>query len=1171
MITLSTLVLFQNCTPANFTALKSNDDRGGFGEPICPDPENPACVIPPPPSCRGFDAIPIGDVVIPFGQASQNVSITGTLGQARGPIQWEVPGANPATNVGLVVNFEVAPRRQPYTVTARSSDNVCVDSFSFQVSQGQCTNPSATQIQANITTPLDSRRINTPILFAIPNFSNLQNVEVSYDNKVTYSPVSRSEFTHTFTTTGNFTVWLKAKDRNCENILEVQVPITILPEVCVPDVTTLMAERITSDPRSGSPVEFRVNTDFNLLENNRVEVICDPGMVSYYGQGDRILCNYPASQQDIEKLVTIRAIGKKCRNNLETNFEFLLKKQCDALPAIQVAVAPSQSVFPTTSVQFTVANAAAYNRAGVTFNWNLGNGTTGSGTSIPATTYPLTTAEEDIAATQGVLRNTRFYLQSTDPTICVPNDLQIPITVRLTSQTQEFVVGQQTSKPPVKLFFIVDNSNTMRDDQQRLSQSFGTLFSQANSANLTQFNTSTWVFNTAQKNDPWMSARDDFGHPRPSELEYYYNSNISAANLTPEQISTQVTSNRLLTPLTSQQYNPDGSYEYIQNCQLGTLDGARATSNGIDPGTPSCTYGHVSGDVIGYRNSAGSGAQFYQFDIMPVSLLRAGPGGANALPQLVSRSSSLPMGANPALVSQYSQDFSERVSILNPFLYSSEKWDPILTQHESGLCAAARILQSGQYIQQGDQASFVIVSDENDQDPMGNNCLSASGNVTIEYGRCAQRGTRFGYQTPASCRMDYPNSVRLTYSWRVFRAYVTQNICTQYDDQGNCVRYTQSGHYINLPGTSGNPVEYCNTYEAQNPGSQCSYNDESGTLTRPFVPNLVSGGACDSATEQQLVSTVSSYVRNSCRVSGYNLTYAESSQHGSSEAICRAELLVRQPYCANVTNPSVCRSFLDRDYATLEVPVTGLSCDSQCPAGQSSYCGTRSIRERINALSPGSNCSVISSNTAMTGSSFMGPEISFAPNVPVSARCEASRVWSATRTQQIETNTYVATNTQGQRVSLKDYILEKTNVLAAAGLKPTFSTFTLKQGDTPGAGESVGTAYIDLVNSVGMPSLSFSLNQQDFTYPMQVLSQYIQTILSTVFDFNLPGGARIRTLTWERTGQTPRPVRADSYQLSGGRIEFLDVDTVASGVQIWLADGTKISLQLNDKFRVTYY
>jgi hypothetical protein len=171
----------------------------------------------------------------------------------------------------------------------------------------------------------------------------------------------------------------------------------------------------------------------------------------------------------------------------------------------------------------------------------------------------------------------------------------------------------------------------------------------------------------------------------------------------------------------------------------------------------------------------------------------------------------------------------------------------------------------------------------------------------------------------------------------------------------------------------------------------------------------------------------------------------------------------------------------------------------------------------------------------------------------------------------VNTNTYVATNSQGQRVSLKDYIIERSNQLGASGLKPTFSTFTLKNGDMPGEGESLGTAYIDLVNAVGMPSLSFSLNQTDFSYPMQVLSQYIRTVLSTVFDFTVPAGARIRTVTWERQGQMPKAVRADSYQVGSGRIEFIDVETAAQGIQIWLSDGTKVTLQLNDKFSVTYY
>lgn len=1167
----STVLLHQNCTPANFTTDKSRMGREGTIDPICPDDSNPLCG--PPPSCEGFEVQPLGDVVLPFGVTSDFVTLRGTLGQAPGPMQWEIPSAVPSTAIGETVQVRVMPRSAPYVATARSSNNLCSRSFQFRVSQATCTNPSATQIMASVVTPVDERRVNSPIQFRVSNFGNLNAVEVSFDNRATYSPVNRQEFTHTFPQTGNFIVWLRAKDQTCGNTLEAQLPLTILPEVCVPDVTSLMAERLTTDPRSGSPVEFRLITDFALLENNRVEVICDPGQVSYFGPSDRIRCSYPASQTDQQKTVQFKAIGKKCRNNLATQLDFTLRKVCDPLPPIQIAVQPGQTIEPTTRVQFTVQNAAQYAQAGLTFRWNLGNGSSGTGTQIPSTTYPLLPNEEDLAATTGIVRTARFLVESSNPTLCVPNEVQIPMTIRLNPVTQEFVVGVSTSKPPVKMFFIVDNSNTMRDDQVRLSQSFATLFSPANVNNLTQFNTSTWVFNTAQKSDRYMSVPPNYQNPYPStsELEQYYGYN-AATRLTPEQVGAQFSLDRLMTPLLVQGYDPNGQWTWYQQSYISTLEGARALNNGVDAQTPSATYGHIAGDVLGYRNSAGASDPFYSFEIMPVSLIRAGPGGSSATPSNVSRFSTLPMGASQAAVNQYAQDFRERVEILNPFRYSSEKWDPILTQHESGLCAAARILQSNQYIQPGDQASFVIVSDETDQDPMGDNCLATSGQVLLEHGRCSQMGTRFLYQTPPVCRLDYPNAVNLSFSFREFSGTMTYQQCVQTDDQGNCVRYQEIRNTIPLPGTSGDPQAYCNTWQQQNPGETCSWYQRGSSLQRPISASQPTTGACDSATEQYLISNYPTYIRGSCQVAGYAITQTETNLGANStEASCRAELLRRQPLCSDISNPLVCRSFLFAQQDQFEVPQTGLSCMSPCPSGMSQICGTRTIWEHLDQLSPGTNCQVLNPNSPMTDPRFAGPELTFAPNVPIANRCESNRVWSPTRTSSQNQNIHVAQNGQGQRMSLKDYILGRTNELAAQGLKPTFSTFTLRPGDTPGAGESIGSAYIDLVNAVGMPSLGFSLNQQDFSYPMQVLSQYIRTVLSTVFDFNLPSGTQIRRLLWERSGQPAQPVRSDSYQLGGGRIEFVDVDNAMTGVQIWLSNGTKITLQANDRFRLTYY
>ncbi|MES2855717.1 MAG: hypothetical protein V4692_07635, partial [Bdellovibrionota bacterium] len=59
--------------------------------------------------------------------------------------------------------------------------------------------------------------------------------------------------------------------------------------------------------------------------------------------------------------------------------------------------------------------------------------------------------------------------------------------------------GDESTFPPLKMVFVVDNSGTMQINQINLSSSFAKLFDGTNASNLTPFESSAYVFNTAQK------------------------------------------------------------------------------------------------------------------------------------------------------------------------------------------------------------------------------------------------------------------------------------------------------------------------------------------------------------------------------------------------------------------------------------------------------------------------------------------------------------------------------------------------------------------------------------------------------------------------------------------------------------------------------------------------
>ena len=62
---------------------------------------------------------------------------------------------------------------------------------------------------------------------------------------------------------------------------------------------------------------------------------------------------------------------------------------------------------------------------------------------------------------------------------------------------EEVVTVGLNPVPDLKLFFIVDNSGTMKQNQLNLSASFGSMFD-SSSASLSKFDSTTYLLNTAQ-------------------------------------------------------------------------------------------------------------------------------------------------------------------------------------------------------------------------------------------------------------------------------------------------------------------------------------------------------------------------------------------------------------------------------------------------------------------------------------------------------------------------------------------------------------------------------------------------------------------------------------------------------------------------------------------------
>ncbi|MEI7974154.1 MAG: hypothetical protein WCH11_07290, partial [Bdellovibrio sp.] len=67
-------------------------------------------------------------------------------------------------------------------------------------------------------------------------------------------------------------------------------------------------------------------------------------------------------------------------------------------------------------------------------------------------------------------------------------------------QYEELDLRQRSTYPPLKMIFVVDNSDTMRLNQINLAQSFSAMFDGSSSGNLTPYEAQFFVINTAQAN-----------------------------------------------------------------------------------------------------------------------------------------------------------------------------------------------------------------------------------------------------------------------------------------------------------------------------------------------------------------------------------------------------------------------------------------------------------------------------------------------------------------------------------------------------------------------------------------------------------------------------------------------------------------------------------------------
>lgn len=264
--------------------------------------------------------------------------------------------------------------------------------------------------------------------------------------------------------------------------------------------------------------------------------------------------------------------------------------------------------------------------------------------------------------------------------------------------------------PDLKMFFVVDNSGTMQKNQFNLSESFGSMFDPSSSGSLSKFDATTYILNTAQKS-PSFSAEKTM-----------------LDNIVNEQ----------------KNYKPDLSLAMNQYTTL-VRDNAY-------------NYGYLPGDNLGYQVKVSSSSPL-KYDYSPSVVLGAAVDSNNnvsfkpSIRKLASENSAV-----------MEDEFKKRLAILNadriPLVQDGSTYKPryaSVVDAESGLCAVARILRNPEsYFKAGEMISFTIVSDENDNDPKGLNCVQNvtefTGTEDLVDGECRQRESSISYQTTSAVK-----------------------------------------------------------------------------------------------------------------------------------------------------------------------------------------------------------------------------------------------------------------------------------------------------------------------------------------------------------------------------------------------------------------------------------
>lgn len=468
--------------------------------------------------------------------------------------------------------------------------------------------------------------------------------------------------------------------------------------------------------------------------------------------------------------------------------------------------------------------------------------------------------------------------------------------------------------PPLKLFFVIDNSASMLGHQIDLGTQFSTLFQSA-STSLQGFDTTIYVFSTAST------------------------FNQSLLSQVPSRAPSSISS--------------------------------------VPAASDSANLGLVPGSIFSYwgKSTGTFGTAPFNFQIVPAPVLD--DLGGNVTAQLnIARKGSASDAEYNAKIQALTSDFKSRLSYLNPSDQSA--FGNLTDVSSGLCSMARVVKHSADYIQLGDSTAFILASDDDDRmnlrNPNGNSCLeSVVGSSNLINGNCGhyqntynyktssnisyyasrkfnyESGTKIKYSYPSSetCTISYQDGYSFTSKYTALRTDVTYTRCDLWRD-GTCItphpsfKFTIDGSFT-VGGGPSCTKDMSSSVDNPAPGTgfSCAANNLINQTGSAGVDAAASTTLCSAAVITGLQATNRADI--TCSITGaHTRTGANigSQTIGSCASYCSGHI-------STYPNCSLSSTTTNRSNGNISLAVDGVSCSSSCPSGSSAMCGSGTVLSYI--------------------------------------------------------------------------------------------------------------------------------------------------------------------------------------------------------------------------------